>query len=315
MRSSALVKWAALISGFAVLFSVFLLGVRPFYLRWGARIDDVKRVLPGDAIVPSAVHQETRAIAIRAPVGRVWPWLAQIGQDRGGFYSYTILENLIGCQMPDAERIHPEMQQWRLGDKLWMYPPEGAGGVGHADLFAYQPGRALAFGTWLTPPRRGQTKPPEGSWAFVLEPTGDQTRFLVRGRTVGGEGVLERVYQVLLFQPAHFVMERKMMVGLKRRAEGGESTPISNAVEVACWTIVFAFFVAAIVLVFRSTSLTHSLAAMIAAGLAFQALTFLQPGPVVAVLVVAALWLSFPWRGRSSRRNPTLLNRRLRTSF
>ena len=103
--------------------------------------------LPGDEIVPAARSRETRAITIAAPAAQVWPWLAQLGQDRAGFYSYRLLENLVGCEMPNIEQLDPRLQSWKLGDKLWMYPPRKAGGVGFAVLAAYEPGRALGFAT------------------------------------------------------------------------------------------------------------------------------------------------------------------------
>ena len=151
----------ALAGSLVALFLAFLLVVRPWYLRWGATDDETRRPLPGDAIIPNAAGQETRAITIRAPVERVWPWLAQIGQDRGGFYSFDLLENLVGCEMPTADVLRPDRQTWRLGDKLWMYPPNKAGGIGFATLRAYVPGRALGFSTHAP---GSSTKVGDGSW-------------------------------------------------------------------------------------------------------------------------------------------------------
>lgn len=87
----------------------------------------------------------TRALTIHAPVDAVWPWLAQLGPDRGGFYSYELLEDLAGCEMEHADRILPGKQGWAPGDSLWMYPPTKLGGVGGAPLVRQVPGRALAF--------------------------------------------------------------------------------------------------------------------------------------------------------------------------
>src|SRR6185312_15469564 len=109
---------------------------------------EIHAVLPGDEIVRSRVHATaTRAITIDARADAIWPWLAQLGQDRGGFYSYQLLENLAGCDMKNAEWIHPEFQKWRIGDKLWMYPPDRAAGIGHALLLRFEPGEAMGFAT------------------------------------------------------------------------------------------------------------------------------------------------------------------------
>src|SRR5918994_7083921 len=76
----------------------YALVVRPWHLRWGATEEGIAKPLPGDELVPNPAIESTRAITVNAPVEEVWPWLAQIGQDRGGFYSYEWLENLAGCR-------------------------------------------------------------------------------------------------------------------------------------------------------------------------------------------------------------------------
>src|SRR6185295_17289451 len=84
--------------------------IRPWHLRWGATDEEVKMALPGDEVTPQPKLNATHAITIRAPVSDAWRWLAQIGQRQGGFYSYTWLENLVGCRMHNADRIVPEWQ-------------------------------------------------------------------------------------------------------------------------------------------------------------------------------------------------------------
>src|SRR5690242_10440737 len=97
----------------------YALVFRPWHLRWGATDEETTETLPGDALVPHPKSQATHAITIHAPVAEVWPWLVQVGQDKGGFYSYTWLENLVGCQMRNADRIVPQFQQLQVGDKVW----------------------------------------------------------------------------------------------------------------------------------------------------------------------------------------------------
>src|SRR4051794_37751385 len=85
-------RLGALLGATAALFAVFFLVARPWYLRWGATAEDQRRPLPGDDIAIGTGPGETRAIAIHAPPAKIWPWLAQLGQDRGGFYSFERLE-------------------------------------------------------------------------------------------------------------------------------------------------------------------------------------------------------------------------------
>ena len=95
----------------------FLAYTRPWFLQWGATPAELTRVLPGDEIVPNAVSQYTRAVTVQAPVEQVWPWLAQLGQDRGGFYSFDLLENIVGCQMPVDDVLRASKQTWQEGDR------------------------------------------------------------------------------------------------------------------------------------------------------------------------------------------------------
>ena len=100
--------------------------LRPLFLprlrRWGATVDELRRALPGDELVPQSRAGYTQAITIHAPVAAVWPWLAQMGQGRGGFYSYEGLENLVGCDIHNADRILPEFQELKEGDGIRLHP-------------------------------------------------------------------------------------------------------------------------------------------------------------------------------------------------
>ncbi len=243
--SQRFVRLAALAGVLLGIVAIFVFVVRPWYLRWGATADEVRRPLPGDEIVANAGGQETRAITIQAPVDRVWPWVAQIGQDRGGFYSFDLLENLVGCEMPTVNRLRPDRQSWRVGDKLWMYPSGRVGGVGFATLRVLVPGRALAFGTHAIGTR--PTAPDDGSWAFVLEPAGEgATRLLVRGRGAAGRSLMGVAFDRSIFEPVHFVMERRMMLGIAELAEGSTRGRLFNHLHVALWTLALAIFVIAV---------------------------------------------------------------------
>src|SRR3954452_20021348 len=141
--------------------ALYALVIRPWHLRWGAQPGDEKRELPGDELLPKDGTQILHAVTIDAPVEEVWPWLAQLGQDRGGFYSYEWLENLAGCEMHNADRIHPEWQHRERGETVHLHP---AGGL---RVSVFEPGRALALEGWAT---------------FALEPLGrGRTRLIARG--------------------------------------------------------------------------------------------------------------------------------------
>lgn len=302
-------RFLALAGAVTAIVLAFFFVVRPWYRQWGATEGEARGPLPGDEIVPNAAGQETRAITIHASVDRVWPWLAQLGQDRGGFYSYDLLENLVGCEMPTVDRLRPKQQSWRIGDKLWMYPPERASGVGFATLRAHVPGRALAFGTHMP---GSPASVEDGSWAFVLVPLGDSaTRFLVRGRGAPGRSLLGVAFDQSVFEPMHFVMERRTMLGLKALAEGGDRGRIANHVHILLWTITFALFITAVVLVFHRRRWLLPLAGVVAAAVVFQVLTLAQPPLALAVLLVAAVGVlvGYAWKGAGEGRSPLQLER------
>ena len=170
---------------------------KPWMRSWGSTAEEQARTLPGDELVSEPRIQVTHAVTIAAGVERVWPWLAQIGQDRGGFYSFEWLENLAGCEMRNADRIHPEWQERRIGEPVPLHP--AAPGL---PVTIFEPGRAIGL---------------EGWGVFLLEPAGpDTTRLIARGRISGVLPVLG--YESVLDIP-HFVMQRKMLLGIKARAE------------------------------------------------------------------------------------------------
>lgn len=299
-RTGILPRLLALAGALALLLVGFFLLVRPWYLRWGATEAELRTPLPGDEIVATAAGQETRAITIHASADRVWPWLAQLGQDRGGFYSFDLLENLVGCRMPTEDRLRPEKQTWRIGDRLWMYPPDRAGGMGFATLRTYSPGRALGFGTHAvgTPAAAAE----DGSWSFVLVPQGDSaTRLLVRGRGAAGRSLLGVAFDRAIFEPAHFAMERRTMLGLKALAETGDRGRTANHVQVALWAVAFGQVAAAAVLLVRRRRWLRPLAGFVAAAAVFQVLTFGQPSVWIGAALVAGVALLLWWPVRPRR--------------
>ena len=176
---------------------VYMLLIRPWHVRWGATDEEVEKNLPGDEFVPNPGSQSTRAITVNAPVEEVWPWLAQVGQDRGGYYSYEWLENLAGSRMRNVDRIHPEWQQREVDEIVYVMPA-----FGHKVL-AFEAGKAMVL---------------EGWGAFYVEPIDEKsTRVILRSR--GQRGLGGAFYHPLVGEFPHFVMERGMLKGLKRRAE------------------------------------------------------------------------------------------------
>jgi hypothetical protein len=183
---------------------------RPRITQWGATDQEHQAAWPGDQLVARPGYVWTNVITIHAPAAQVWPWLVQLGQGRGGLYSYDWLENLIGCDVHSTDRILPQFQQpLQVGDRvirMARYAP-------YNPVALVEPGRTLVLGHIKDTDAELAAGQARSSWAFILQPLGQHaTRLLVRCR---GSSLMAR-----LQGPVQFVMQRKMMLGIKQRAEG-----------------------------------------------------------------------------------------------
>lgn len=175
--------------------------LRPRVLTWGATADEAEARLPGDELLEDAAGVATRAITIDAPASAVWPWLAQMGPSpRGGAYTYDWIENLLGLNMHSADEVLPEFQHPRVGDELGY-------GANRMRFERVEPGHVLALrssdGNWV--------------WSFVLDEHDGSTRLISRNR-FRLPRLRDRLGMVPM-EPGSLVMERKMLRGIKRRAE------------------------------------------------------------------------------------------------
>jgi hypothetical protein len=190
---------------------------RRWYNRWGSTPDEVVCSLPGDDLVPAPQISYTRAITIHAPAAAIWPWLVQMGQGRGGLYSYDGLENLIGCDIHSADRILPEFQELKPGDHVLFGPAEKKfpGQV----VLEVEPGRSILMCA-LDPVTRQPVK--TATWVFFLDEIADgATRLLVRGSN-GYEPTTANHILWHTVESLNFVMERKMLRGIKARVEDAQ---------------------------------------------------------------------------------------------
>ena len=177
---------AAALEALGAAYSFVLL---PRLRRWGATAEEVSRRLPGDELVADPLYTTTHAVTVRAPAEAVWPWLVQIGQNRGGFYTYDALENLAGLEVRSADRVHPEWQDLRAGEDYLTLDPDETMKMAVAVI---QPPHAFVVrsGAPGEPPQeagslfRGEMA---WTWGFYLEPAGPaETRLIIRSRAPPG---------------------------------------------------------------------------------------------------------------------------------
>jgi hypothetical protein len=187
---------------------------------WGSTASERVCQLPGDELLPQG-SITTCAITIAAPPHQVWPWLVQIGRGRGGFYTYTAIERLLGADIVNLDRIDPALQTLKPDDQIWMTPERYLGRLPGQfwSVREVLPGRAVVL----------ERKPPESPqravWSLVLEPSADgMTRLLDRHRSEPRPQLTgwlsDRFWLV-----GTFVMERGMLRGIKARAERAHHAP------------------------------------------------------------------------------------------
>jgi hypothetical protein len=198
MRLQRLALGAAAATGAAFLYRKFL---REPILTWGATAEEAAARLPGDELLEEADGVATRAITIDAPRSAVWPWIAQMGPSpRGGAYTYDWIENLLGLNMHSADRVLPEHQHPQVGDGFGY-------GTNKMSFRIVEPEHVLATqaadGNWV--------------WAFVLEERDARTRLISRNRF--RLPTLKDKIGMIPMEPGSLLMERKMLRGIKQRAE------------------------------------------------------------------------------------------------
>jgi len=183
--------------------------------NWGATAEEVTAALPGDELVPDPAEQTTIAVTVHAPAEEAWAWLVQMGQDRGGMYSYDWLENLIGLDIHTTDEIREEWQHLSPGDRV-VVVPEGYGPIPAGYSFRVarvDPGRTLVLRQ--SPPEH----PWNGVWSFHLLSGADgRCRLLARSRTEVAQQLAARVAGRVM-EPVTLLMTRRMLHGIKEHAE------------------------------------------------------------------------------------------------
>jgi len=204
------------------LLGVYAFAVRPRLLRWGATDDEVTGPYPGADIIPGGTRGGTMAVTIDAPPSAVWPWLAQMGVDRGIWYTWDYWRR---WGLRSAERIHPEWQDIWVGYRMPATPK----GSTWWEVAALEPERFL--GLRMSVDLRGRRFDPKKTlprfysdslWAFLLEPQpGGRTRLVVSGYWAFRPKWLQGIVGFLFLEPSTWIMQTRQFAGLKRRAERG----------------------------------------------------------------------------------------------
>ena len=214
------IRFTLIVFGFV---AGYLLLLRPRLLRWGATDEEVAREFPGRELIPNGSRSATMSVTLDAPPAEVWRWLAQMGTNRGGWYSWDRLDNW-GSQ--SSERIHAEWQAIALGDRFYGTKDGSQSWV----VVGLEPERLLILRISLDLNGRqyepeSQPRPKyftDSTWGFQLTELPDgQTRLVVSGYWAFGPDWLRPILSVIALEPSHWVMQKRQFDNLARRVSAG----------------------------------------------------------------------------------------------
>ncbi len=274
-------KWFKFLLGFslATVILASAITVLPGWIAtYGATDAEVKDSYPGDEMITNPIVQWTHAETIKAPAEKVWPWIAQIGQSRGGFYSYTFIENLISGDgsYRNASQIIPEFQNPRAGDEIitdmlpWKEIKTGEYILAATEDF---------FGLHWT-------------WGWYLIPIDkNSTRLILRMKIRSEE---EQLPEAALFfvNAGGFVMENCMIRGIRERAEGSEVLSPNEPLEIGLWVAVLLIGFSSAWLVITRRKWIHPLILGLSSVIVLVIFTFIQPDNWLRIVVVLGLLLA-----------------------
>ncbi len=279
-------RFFRLLIGLVVLVLVLFAGFSIYMAQmpsWGATAQEAALALPGDEILSAPDVDWTNARTINAPPEKVWPWLAQIGDTRGGFYSFTFIEDRVGAltggsgytvNYTNANTIHPEWQNPQPGEQIIQ---------GLLKWEAIEPGRSLLASS-TNPDVMGWT------WVWQIEPAagGKATRLINRIGIQAMAGGDNPIVSFFIGNGA-FIMEQRMMNGIKAHAEGWTEPPYQETVEIILWFVALLVGLAAGVMFVMRKAWIAPLALAVASVAVLMVLTFGQPP--IAIRVVLDLGL------------------------
>jgi hypothetical protein len=181
---------------------VYFRVLRAWHLHWGATPEEATGEAAGDELMPDPDIAATRVVEIDAPPSAIWPWLVQMGPGRGGAYTYDWIERRLGIDISNTDRVIPEFQDLKVGDEIPM-----SGYTMRVERL--DPGRAMVVRSsnhaWV--------------WSFELRSAGEHTRLISRNRFDASALPWRDKLAYPVIEPGSWVMERKMLLTIKQRAE------------------------------------------------------------------------------------------------
>jgi len=283
-------RWSRLLLALGIAAGLYFLVYRPLQLDWGASRGEIDGALPGDEVVGAPSFVATRAVTVRAPAERIWPWLVQMGHTRAGWYSYDLVDNLARAS---AGSILNQFQDLRPGD-LVPVSPDGQAGF-----------RVKAMGEphWML----WGDDADRLSWVWSLQPAEDGTRLITRVR-LRYTWRWPAILMELALDAGDFPMMRQCMLGIRDRAEGRPPASLAaQSAELGLWLLAFAGFLIAEAALVWSRRWLRFLAVALGAGALTILVVMLKPPlwiDAAAALAIGAALVAARGRGPGAANEP-----------
>ena len=261
-----------------IIFLQFIVGIfliKPYISTWGSTESEASMPMPGDHL--ASFISSTRSITINAPISQVWDWIIQIGADRGGFYSYWFIENALGYKYRAQHRIDPEFKNMEVGRIVHTSIDPSMSVIKYNfPVIAVDPGKYFVLKNW---------------GCFLLnEINPKQTRLIVRTH-----GKTPSSWTDHLEMPLHYLMERRMLIGIKDRAESGPGKPFSSTKDIMWFLGICLSFISIIVLLAFNNSIKIELLTILYVILWLLTLFIFDPIPMYSMTLLAVLIINLTW--------------------
>lgn len=286
--SSISIKILVILCLIGFLIVIYAFAVQPWYSNWGATKTEQQMSLPGDEMMIKPNWEYTQAVSIHASPAEIWPWLVQIGQGRGGFYSFELLENMIGCDIHNADRIMPEFQQLAVGDSIKLHPQ--APGI---PVVLVDSANAIAMG--VSDDNQFQA----ASWLFLIRASDSTTSRLIARFRSGYSPTLGNVLlQRIFVQPTSLFMQKRMLLGIKQRVEGTFRSSTAENIQVILWMLLFVMLVFITISILVRRHWTRLFLIGLLTGLMLLLFIAWQPPIWIGITMVILLLFGLVWAVR-----------------
>ncbi len=260
--------------------------IKPLIFTWGATDRELAMSTPGDHLAPFI--SSTRSITINAPISKVWDWLIQLGADRGGFYSYWFIEKPLGYKYRERKRVEPEFKDMEVGRIIRASLDPSKSAIEYSfPVIAVNKGKSFVLENW---------------GCFLLEEIDPkQTRLIVR--THGGPLTSLKDHLAYFFMmPLHYIMERRMLMGIKARAEKGPGPPFSSTADIMWFLDIFLSMAGIMGLLIINRQPKVLLLVLLYTFLWLWTLFILDPVPAYGMILFSAVAINCCWLLKKRRR-------------